>query len=136
MVGIYRTQEAIEAEWAALGSEQYDASRYAYCYEECFWGGGWVTTSNVEGLAYFGPLKTNRLWYGAAPAWMQPFGGGVPTKVEQAITNGPVYGNGGKTEGPEYHSSSDSTRRSWSNARPGHGRETTPGSTRSPSPAL
>lgn len=96
----YRPEGAGKAD--PLGREQYDASHYSYCYEECFWGGAWVQTANVEGLAYFGPLKVGGQWYGAAPAWMQPKNGGVPVRLEHATLVGPQYGNGGKSEGPQY----------------------------------
>jgi len=85
-----------------LGSEQYDSTHYAYAYEEGFWGGAWVQTNNVDGLAYFGSLKVGGIWYGAAPMWAQPKNGGVPTKYELSTTVGSVYSNGGKVEGPIY----------------------------------
>jgi peptidoglycan L-alanyl-D-glutamate endopeptidase CwlK len=66
------------------------------------WGGAWVETENVEGLAYFAPLKCGGLWYGAAPVYMQPYNGGTPEKVHHATLVGNQFGNGGKTEGPQY----------------------------------
>jgi hypothetical protein len=86
---------------ADLGSEQYDATHFAYAYEEFFWGGGWVRTDNVEGLAYFGPLRTGGQWYGAAPAYMQPIGGGKPAE-RTYMAAAESYSNGGKSEGPCY----------------------------------
>ena len=90
-----------EGGYAPLGSEQYDASHYSYAYEEMFWGGGWVRTDTVEGLAYFGPIRAGGMWYGAAPAFMQPVGGGAPVE-RQYYAAAESWSNGGKSEGPGY----------------------------------
>jgi hypothetical protein len=84
-----------------LGTEQYDADHYSTCYEEFMWGGAWVRTDNVEGIAYFAPLRCGAQWYGGAPAWFQPTGGGVPVKHYYAYT-AESFSNGGKSEGPMY----------------------------------
>ena len=86
---------------ATIGNELYDAEHYAHAYEEIAWGGAWVRTETVEGLLYFLPMQTGGLWYGGAPAYMQPVGGGVPVKREyyDAVEN---WSNGGKSEGPRY----------------------------------
>jgi hypothetical protein len=86
---------------AMLGHEQYDADHYAYAYAEVLWGGAWVRTDHVEGLAYFGPVHTGGLWYGGAPVYMQPVGGGAP--VERTYyAAAESWSNGNKGEGPQY----------------------------------
>ena len=93
--------------YSATADGQYDATHYAHCYEELFWGGAWVQTPNVEGLAYFGPLKTAGIFYGATPTWVQPKNGGVPTRItcsQDKVANFPPYtsyDNGGKYSGPQ-----------------------------------
>ena len=63
------------------------------------WGGAWVRTDSVEGVAYFGMLDTGCRWYGAAPMYAQPPGGGVPVKYFYSSVDGPSYGNGNKIDG-------------------------------------
>ena len=86
---------------AMLGEEQYDDTHFAYSYEESMWGAALVETAKVRGFIAFGPIRLGGLWYGAAPAYMQPVGGGVAVKREYyaAVES---FGNGGKSEGPQY----------------------------------
>jgi hypothetical protein len=83
-----------------LGTELYDATHYSTAYSEYCWGGAWVRTDEVEGLAYFGPLGVGAQWYGGAPAWFQPLGGGVPTEYHHYKNEN--FTNGNKSEGPKY----------------------------------
>lgn len=83
-----------------IESAQYDATHYSTMYEEMLWGGKWVRTDNVEGIAYFGPLKCGAQWYGGAPMYCQPIGGGTP--VRHVYYKNRNFSNGGKPEGPMY----------------------------------
>jgi hypothetical protein len=85
-----------------VASFQYDAEHFAQCYEQVLWGGAWVKTANVEGLAYFGPISTGGQWYGAAPMWAKPNGTDTPPRKVQFCLQHPSYSNGGKTEGPRH----------------------------------
>lgn len=82
------------------GTERYDDTHFAYNYEEFFWGGAWVLTDVVEGLAYFGVLSSGGVWYGAAPMYAQPDGGGVPVKYRSVAAREDL-GNGGRMDGPD-----------------------------------
>jgi len=84
-----------------LATAKYDADHFCYAYEEIAFGGAWVRTANVEGILYFMPVQTGGLWYGGAPAYMQPVGGGTPIK-RHYYDSGESYSNGGKSEGPRY----------------------------------
>ena len=76
-------------------------NKFCYAYEEFAFGGAWIRTANVEGILYFFPVQTGGLWYGGAPAYIQPVGGGQPIKREyyDAVES---FSNGGKSEGPRY----------------------------------
>jgi hypothetical protein len=96
----YNDRPEGEGGYSPPGSEQYDETHYAYAYDEYFYGGAWMQTSNVEGFIYFGPLKTRGLWYGGAPAYGQPKNGGTPILYQHApIADGGSYDNGGRSDG-------------------------------------
>jgi hypothetical protein len=80
----------------------YDATtHYGYSYMEFPWGGAWVQTSNVDGLAYFMAGSSGALWYGAAPMWAILSSTGLPVKYEcPSVSEGDGYANGGKLSGP------------------------------------
>ena len=96
-----------------VSSFQYDATHYAWSYENFFWGSAWVQNDVVNGLIAFGPISVGGQYYGAAPVWAkQP--AGLPTSaiVPSGVEDPPVrkyyafgdpnLGNGGKGEGPQH----------------------------------
>jgi hypothetical protein len=66
------------------GTPSFDASNYGFMFVEPMYGGAWVKTSNVEGLAYFGSIAGGGYMYGPMPVYAQPENGGTPIKYECA----------------------------------------------------
>jgi hypothetical protein len=87
------------------GTPQFDSTHYSYQFVDQMYGGAWVKTSTVEGLAYFGLVGSGGYAYGPLPVYAQPDAGGVPVKYESA--NAPAgaplsdgWSNGPRYEGP------------------------------------
>jgi hypothetical protein len=77
------------------GTPLYDATHYSFMFVEPMYGGAWVKTSNVEGLAYFGALAGGGYAYGPMPVYAQPEGGGTPIRYETANSPGIESGEDG-----------------------------------------
>lgn len=90
------------------GAPSYDATHYGYQFVEPMYGGAWVKTGNVEGLAYFGLLAGGGYAYCAMPSYAQPDAGGTPIKyecanlpaVDSSESGGIGWSNGPRWEGP------------------------------------
>ena len=83
---------------------KYDATHFAYTYENFPWGEAFVSTDTRTGIVGFMPISTGGQWYGAAPMWARPRGAPAdtpPRKYRFALEH-PSYSNGGKTEGPRH----------------------------------
>ncbi len=79
----------------------YNDTHYGYSYMEFPWGGAWVQTGNVDGLAYFMAGSSGALWYGAAPMYAVSATTGLPVRYEcPQLLEGAGYANGGKLSGP------------------------------------
>lgn len=87
---------------------QYDATHYGAMFVAAMYGGAWVKTANVEGVAYFGSVGVGGYAYSGFPMFAQPASGGAPIRYESAeipgvtpASDGVDWSNGPRFEGPK-----------------------------------